>query len=586
MRRILIALTLTASLVLGAGLTLAAQQSNVTNAVVIAALQAMGLFGDGYADGEVPVWTAAAQQFQPGAGGGGAPDDATYITQTPNAGLSAEQALSTLATGLMRSTTATGVVNTITSSTVGNVLTVTGADTFAFGTLTGASYPAACAGLTGVAVTATPSLLGCVNGTAVSTLTAALAATTVPLGVGINPPLEQFHAFASGTVGVFASWAADESLMFAGDTGSGPYVVSHTRSNGNSFGNTPAVRLNFGAGGFVVRTSPATAVGAARTFTTYATIGINGGLTLPKPGLGTTSTDGGVLENTTAATGGVPVQISPRLRLSGTTWDSDDSVSRTVQSILEVLGVSGATVSSLTRLGVIDPIAGTTTYPMQWTAAQARLLDGSNSVPSIGFNSETNTGMYLAGGGELGWTTLGTTQMRLGGSYLWAIPTKFLLGSANRFRLVNVGAELLNLLNDGETSGVGLSFANDQLLLIRNRAQSAAGGLGFDRMAVSATDASAPVACTSPAISWHNATLIFQVDVGTSCTGVSTLAVTLPAATNGWNCYAVNVTTAARDVVATAWTTTSVTVTNFARTTGLATDWADGDDVRLTCVAG
>lgn len=46
-------------------------------------------------------------------GGGGAPTTATFITQIPDAGLSAEQALSLLATGLMKSTTATGVVSTI-----------------------------------------------------------------------------------------------------------------------------------------------------------------------------------------------------------------------------------------------------------------------------------------------------------------------------------------------------------------------------------------------------------------------------------------------------------------------------------------
>lgn len=43
--------------------------------------------------------------------GGGAPTGATYITQTPDAGLSAEQALSTLATGLLKNTTATGVLS-------------------------------------------------------------------------------------------------------------------------------------------------------------------------------------------------------------------------------------------------------------------------------------------------------------------------------------------------------------------------------------------------------------------------------------------------------------------------------------------
>jgi len=46
--------------------------------------------------------------------GGGAPTTATYITQTPDATLSNEQALSTLASGYAFVTTGTGVVSTVT----------------------------------------------------------------------------------------------------------------------------------------------------------------------------------------------------------------------------------------------------------------------------------------------------------------------------------------------------------------------------------------------------------------------------------------------------------------------------------------
>jgi len=50
-------------------------------------------------------------------GGGGAPTTATYITQTADAGLSAEQALSALATGLVKVTTGTGVLSTAVAGT-------------------------------------------------------------------------------------------------------------------------------------------------------------------------------------------------------------------------------------------------------------------------------------------------------------------------------------------------------------------------------------------------------------------------------------------------------------------------------------
>jgi hypothetical protein len=48
--------------------------------------------------------------------GGGAPTTSTYVTQTPDAGLSAELALSTLSTGLLKSTTTTGALTTITDN--------------------------------------------------------------------------------------------------------------------------------------------------------------------------------------------------------------------------------------------------------------------------------------------------------------------------------------------------------------------------------------------------------------------------------------------------------------------------------------
>lgn len=178
-RLILLALLLT--LTVGSGVVLT--QGPFTAQIQLA-FQTLGLWPYGiYANGDTPVWNSTTSRFTPtgGSGGGPAPANATYITQTPNAQLTAEQALSTLATGLMKSTTATGVVSTITSSTVGNVLTVTGANTFAFGTLSNTSYPAVCTALTGIAVTATPSLLGCVNGSAILTLTATAATFLQPV---------------------------------------------------------------------------------------------------------------------------------------------------------------------------------------------------------------------------------------------------------------------------------------------------------------------------------------------------------------------------------------------------------------------
>lgn len=49
--------------------------------------------------------------YNPPASGGGAPTDATYIVQTANGSLSAEQELAALATGILKNTTTTGVLS-------------------------------------------------------------------------------------------------------------------------------------------------------------------------------------------------------------------------------------------------------------------------------------------------------------------------------------------------------------------------------------------------------------------------------------------------------------------------------------------
>ena len=68
-------------------------------------------------------------------GGTGAPTTSTYITQTADAGLSAEQALGVLATGCLGSTTTTGVVASRTITGTANQITVTNGDCSANPTL-------------------------------------------------------------------------------------------------------------------------------------------------------------------------------------------------------------------------------------------------------------------------------------------------------------------------------------------------------------------------------------------------------------------------------------------------------------------
>ena len=77
-----------------------------------------------YWDWEAEVLYYVAENMTWVASSGGAPSNATYITQTPNGSLSNEQALSALSTGLLKSTTGTGVI-TIAPPAWGNVYALT-----------------------------------------------------------------------------------------------------------------------------------------------------------------------------------------------------------------------------------------------------------------------------------------------------------------------------------------------------------------------------------------------------------------------------------------------------------------------------
>lgn len=89
------------------------------------------------------------------------------------------------------------------------------------------------------------------------------------------------------------------------------------------------------------------------TLTNAGTVGITGSFSAGssvasvRTGLITTSTDGLFTNNTTAATAAVPVQIAPRIRLSGAAWNTTaTAASNTINWAIENIPVSGAIPSS------------------------------------------------------------------------------------------------------------------------------------------------------------------------------------------------------------------------------------------------
>lgn len=126
--------------------------------------------------------------------GGGAPTDATYITQTANGTLSAEQALSTLSTGLMRVATTTGVITSLTDSAgvAANISDETGTGVLVFSTSPAFTTPnigSATGSITGNAGTAT----------ALAANGANCSAGNYPLGVDASGAVEGCTAAGAGS---------------------------------------------------------------------------------------------------------------------------------------------------------------------------------------------------------------------------------------------------------------------------------------------------------------------------------------------------------------------------------------------------
>jgi hypothetical protein len=88
------------------------------------------------------------------------------------------------------------------------------------------------------------------------------------VGIGTTGPQSPLHAYgSSGSIRAEDSGAAGNVVLLQASDLIGPILEAHTDANGNSTRNQTAMQLQFGGNGFFVASSPATAVGSARTFT-------------------------------------------------------------------------------------------------------------------------------------------------------------------------------------------------------------------------------------------------------------------------------------------------------------------------------
>lgn len=136
-----------------------------------------------------------------------------------------------------------------------------------------------------------------------------------------------------------------------------------------------------------------TGTGALTMSTSGLTFAFNSaGTSIGRPGLITTSADGYAATNSTAATSGVPVQMSPRLRLSGNVWDTGAVASRSVNFKNEVLPISGNPGVARLLWGY-DYNAGGYTELMSITSGGA--FDVSSIAPSMTLTDTTASAKSL-----------------------------------------------------------------------------------------------------------------------------------------------------------------------------------------------
>lgn len=118
------------------------------------------------------------------------------------------------------------------------------------------------------------------------------------------------------------------------------------------------------------------------------------GLTVTKDAIAVTSTTAETIRNSTAATGAVTVQMSPRTVWRGNAWDT--AASQTVDFFAETLPATAATPTGTWKLG-FSRNGGAATYPLTVSSGGAMTALGSITATN---SITTGSG---AGGNGFGW---------------------------------------------------------------------------------------------------------------------------------------------------------------------------------------
>jgi hypothetical protein len=189
-----------------------------------------------------------------------------------------------------------------------------------------------------------------------------------------------------------------------------------------------------------------------------------------------------------------------------------------------------------------------TTIPI----AAVRTGDGTAAAPAVSFASETGSGLYRVGAGDVGLQVLGVSRVEAGATF-----TDIKASDGGAYLRVQTGQVIVN--------GASMRLNSGTVL--------------WDSAAPTVTSAG-----TSPSIV-ANGSASFQVNVGTG--GVATtIVLAMPTATTKWNAYAENITGTAANradsrMVMQSSTTNSLTLQYQTVSTGAAKAFTASDIVSV-----
>ncbi len=201
------------------------------------------------------------------------------------------------------------------------------------------------------------------------------------------------------------------------------------------------------------------------------------------------------------------------------------------------------------------------------TAALAN--DGTFAVPSYSFAGDPDSGMYSVGANALGFVTGGSPRASLTNA-AWKLPSNFTVSWTNTA--------------DDATATIDTSLARLSAGVVDNN--TATGGFALrGALAIASTAPTAAGTGMSFSVATGATSFAWSITISTA-NAQSAFTVTLPTAANGWYCTAESLTNpGSMKIAVSSRSTTTVVLTQYSQTTGLAAAFADGNVITGSCVA-